>query len=586
MEKLLDDEEIESLSCEICLEQYSKDKRAIIFKCGHTMCDVCSKNSIKLKKCSKCRMEIDEENEENKNYWNNNIVNNIIEFCFFLNINVDCFLSFPLNFKYCEECNIFISNYSFNIHKKLNHKQICFNSKLKSFFEKNKISNNNIIITDKDKYMIYFIYYYQNDFLHKIKYFEVKKNLSLKNGKYKFYGQFLSQSEQSFFTNLIRENKGPIEIKWHKGLLFSKNNKIIIHGYFGFKLTKDNNKEIDFIRNIFGLLSFNNIQFFGFFNLIGNIDDQINMHNFSFKCGILYSKNLEKYYFGEFLRQNIDNNLEDIFEKDLVKGEIFTIKGEGIEIKRIPNIEIVKKNEEGQRNQEEQVIQENQGNQENAIQKSQVNNQEGQIIQENHLEQGNKGSQGDQRNGQIIQSGTDVIRVTPKLNCDNNINDNSNLLLNYEFYLFKYNICFFMEPDNDNSIIIFNINDKNNKDLKIKEGFIFEFQDKSLLEPLKSYKKKDLDIKDNIIKDIEALLNNLIQKCSIKYYNFEFKNGIIINKQEKKYEIIYGTEDRKGRRNIKLIHIYKAKEAAFIKDVLQCLFITRENNTISCCLMV
>ena len=546
MEKLLDENETESLSCDICLEQYTNNKRAIIFKCGHTVCEQCLKPYIKNGKSCKCGMEI---NEKNENHWENKIINNIIDFCFFLNINVNCFLSFPLNFKYCEECNIFISNYSFNIHKKLNHKQICFNSKLKSFFEKNKISNNNIIITDKNKYMIYFIYYYQNDFLHKIKFFELKKNLSFKNGKYKFYGQFISQSEQLFFNNLIRENKGPIEINWYKGLFFSKNNKIIIHGYFGFKLTKDNNKEIDFIRNIFGLLSFNNIQFFGFFNLIGNIDDQINMHNFSFKCGILYSKNLEKYYFGEFLRQNIDNNLEDIFEKDLVKGEIFTIKGEGIEIKRIPNIEIVKKNEEkGQRNQESQAIQENQGD------------------------------QGNERNGQIIQSGTDVFRVTPKLNCDKNINEDSYLLLNYEFYLFKYNICFFMEPDNDNSIIIFNIDDKNNKALNIKEGFIFEFHDKSLLEPLKKYKKKDLDIKDNIIKDIEDLLNNLIQKCSIKYYNFEFKNGIIINKQEKKYEIIYGTEDRKGRRNIKLIHIYKAKETACIKDVLKCLFITRENN--------
>ena len=186
MEKLLDKEETDSLSCEICFEQYSNDKRAIIFKCGHTMCEQCLKQYIKKGTSCKCGMGI---NEENKNHWENKIVNNIIDFCFFLNINVDCFLSFPLNFKYCEECNIFISNYSFNIHKKLNHKQICFNSKLKSFFEKNKISNNNIIITDKNKYMIYFIYYYQNDFLHKTKYFEAKKNLLLKNGKYKFYGQ-------------------------------------------------------------------------------------------------------------------------------------------------------------------------------------------------------------------------------------------------------------------------------------------------------------------------------------------------------------------------------------------------------------
>ena len=577
MEKLLDENETDSLSCEICLEQYSNNKRAIIFKCGHTVCEHCSKNIIERGRwCNRCRMEI---NEENKNHWENKIINNIIDFCFFLNINVDCFLSFPLNFKYCEECNIFISNYSFNIHKKLNHKQICFNSKLKSFFEKNKISNNNIIITDKSKYMIYFIYYYQNDFLHKTKYFEAKKNLLLKNGKYKFYGQFISQSEQLFFNNLIRENKGPIEIKWHKGLFFSKNNKIIIHGYFGFKLTKDNNKEIDFIRNIFGLLSFNNIQFFGFFNLIGNIDDQLNMHNFAFKCGLLYNRNMEKYYFGEFLRQNIDNNLEDIFEKDLVKGEIFTIKGEGIEIKRIPNIEIVKKNEEGQRNQEKQVIQENLGIQGQVNQIVQVN-QESQAIQEN------QGGQGNERNGQIIQSGTDVIRVTPKLNCNKNINEDSYLLLNYEFYLFKYNICFFMEPDNDNSMIIFNIDDKNNKALNIKEGFIFEFHDKSLLEPLKKYKKKDLDIKDNIIKDIEDLLNNLIQKCSIKYYNFEFKNGIIINKQEKNYEVIYETDNRTRRRNIKLIYINKAKETVSIKDVLQCLFIKREYSTITCCLMV
>ena len=592
------DDDIDILLCNICLEVFSNDKKPIILKCGHTFCEICLKEYIKEKKCFFCgylgKIEKNEENKENeeiKIHWENKILKNIVDYCTFLNINVDCFLSLRLDFKYCQDCDTFISNYSFNNHKLLNHNQICFNKVLKSFFEQNKIFNSNIIINDKNKYMIYFLYYYQNDFLHKLKYFDTKKNFSLRNGKYKFYGQFLSQSEQLLYINIIRENKEPFGVKLHKGILFRKNNGLIIHGYFGFK--QINNNEIDLMKNIFGLLSYNNIKFFGFFNIIGNIDNILTMNNFDFKYGILYKQTYEKYYFGEFSRKNLDNNIEDIHEKYLIKGEIFTIKGEDIEIKRIGKISIIKKNPELPK----QILEPSKQIPEPPKQIPEPLKQSSEIIINKSPEQSNyivnyEFSESSNLLNIKIRYLEKYIKIIPREKFDKSNYENFYLLSNSKIYLFNYNIYFIIPLENCNSIIIFNINDESNQKNNIKEGFIFlEFDDKgkNILNKLNTFKKEDLDIPNKIFNTIDEVLNLLIGRCSIEQYDFEFEDDKIINKKKKKFEIIYkNSQDKKIRRDKKIIKIDKLIEDATIQDILPNLFIKTKNEKIICqsCMMV
>ena len=72
MKKFFEDldffDDFNSIMCEICLENYSKDKPAQIMKCGHSICKGCLNNLIKTNQilCSKCR--IPKEKEEKKRY--------------------------------------------------------------------------------------------------------------------------------------------------------------------------------------------------------------------------------------------------------------------------------------------------------------------------------------------------------------------------------------------------------------------------------------------------------------------------------------------------------------------------------------
>ena len=139
-----DFENNESISCGICLEIYSNEKIPMILKCSHTLCKNCLNGILKKENpsCPICKMEIKKnqnENDTNGVLSENKIVLNLVDLCTFLNTDVDAFLSFPLNFKYCEKCQIFITNYSFISHKSLKHKLLSFDNTLKLFIEK-KIS--------------------------------------------------------------------------------------------------------------------------------------------------------------------------------------------------------------------------------------------------------------------------------------------------------------------------------------------------------------------------------------------------------------------------------------------------------------
>ena len=318
-------------SCCICLEKYSKENIPMILKCSHTICKKCINSFLKNEnpKCPNCNMVIEKNRNENDILWENKIILNLLDLCNFLNIDVNSFLSFPLNFKYCETCHFYISNYSFASHKSLKHKLISFNKQLKLFFENNfnkKISN---ISLDTNKYIIILLYYYKSAFLPNYKYFEVKKSIIIGNSQFKFYGQIANDNILS--SNLTRSE---LEGKCHKGVLINKEKGLLIHGYFFIKI--QNKKYL--ISKILGLLSYKEIIFYGFIKINNNNKEDIIIEDFILECGLLYDK---KYYFGVFneaymktylLNRNDNNNSN---KKILIKGEIISLKDDGVEVEEI-----------------------------------------------------------------------------------------------------------------------------------------------------------------------------------------------------------------------------------------------------------
>ena len=320
MNQLLNSE-LDSLCCQICMEPYKDNKKALITLCSHSFCNTCMKN---LKQCPLCRAKIKENNKEKLYYWENNIVLNLIEYCEFLNINADIFLNFPLEFKFCEQCNFFVTNYSYNYHRYINHNLINYHKKIKLFFEKYDMRDKYTNIDDKNKFLTFFLYIYQNPFLTQLKYFQVKNSFCLCETEFKFFGQSLSPIENNLLNKIsdVKVKNGPE--KWLKGVLLNKKCGIIIHGYFKIKANNYGKCEID--NKIFGFLNLAGINFFGFFEINNFAKKIYNQDDFNILCGILFHNN--SYNFGEFTQNKIS------------KGEIFNLKEEGIEIKRIPRLTI------------------------------------------------------------------------------------------------------------------------------------------------------------------------------------------------------------------------------------------------------
>lgn len=320
----------ESISCEICLENYSKEKIPIILKCSHTLCKNCLNDILKKEnpKCPNCNMEIKKNQNEidiNGVLWENKIVLNLVDLCNFLNTDVNIFLSFPLNFKYCKNCKIFITNYSFISHISLKHKLLSFNKILKLFFENN-------IPLENNKYMMILLYYYKSAFLPNFKYFEVKKSFNIGNSQSKFYGQIVN--DNILFSNLIKNQKNNLGEKLHKGVLINKEKGLLIHGYFFIYI--QNQEKL--ISKILGLLSYKEIKFYGFIKISENNKEKLSIEDFILEFGLLYDK---KYYFGIFNEEYMkkyflnrdDNNNSN--KNILKKGEIISLKDDGVEVEEI-----------------------------------------------------------------------------------------------------------------------------------------------------------------------------------------------------------------------------------------------------------
>ena len=596
----LEDEEL--IICDVCLELYSKDKKAFIFKCGHTFCKNCLDIGIKKKECPNCRMKITDTENITNLYWENKAIDYLSELCNLVNIKTEFLFSLPLSFKYCEQCQFFITNYSFNTHKKYNHTLTLFEQKLQIFFNINKIWDNNEIIEDRDKNIFFFIYYYQSHYLHKIKYFILTINFYLKGKRYKFYGQSIDSSEHYIFLKIKKYGKNDqISGKWHKGVLINRNNSLVIHGYFLFRTINEYEVELD--NPIFGLLSFKDIQFFGFFNLIYNTkEDILDYKNIILICGIFYFDNY--YYFGKFKNKNINfiledenkNNLDININKILEKGEILIIKGDEIEVKRVPKPKILNP-KTGQIPLIKYIYEENSDN----FIKKEINNKKEIIIIFPKITEKEKVAKPEKsiiyfydektENMNKIEANNkdDKIAIIPK---NKKIYNNFQLLSNSRISLDKYKVNMNIDNKNGNSIIIFKTTDENNNNNSYyKEGFSFEFneEDKSLLDKIKNMKKNELDEPDNIFRSINELFDIKIQNCIIKNYDYEIKNGKIIGQKEKKFEFVYDSnKSNKRKRNTKIILIKEKIENAQIKDILPNLFIQSANNeNISCtCIII
>ena len=204
-----EDENEDMFDCPICLTSYINPK---LLKCSHTLCENCLNDIIKKGKdnplCPICKASI-KVNE----IIDNSQINRIMNFYNSMNNCTDIFINFPLKFKYCSDCKIFITNYSFKKHKKEKHILFSFDKVLQSFFEK----KDNVY----DKDILFVLFFYSNPFLHEIKYIKINGNaLNLCNNKYIFFRNILDmkRSEEnscdcSFFSSsfcwsifLIRRN--------------------------------------------------------------------------------------------------------------------------------------------------------------------------------------------------------------------------------------------------------------------------------------------------------------------------------------------------------------------------------------------
>ena len=296
----MDDVEIEDLfSCPICSEIFID---AMLLQCSHTLCKACLDRILKTNSlCPTCKRPIDKDK-----IIPNPLLNRIVKFYLLLKNCTDVFLNFPLKFKYCVDCKVFITNYTFKKHKMEKHYLFTFDKIFQSYFEGKNINFNN------DMFIV--LYFYLNPFLHEIKCLEQKGNtFYFGNNNFIFNGKQRNFEENKFLMKLMKNKYKYVDseaIKWYKGTLIKRKNWFFIHGFFLIILLK-----LIYIKKT----------------------EPLEIKDFTLDCGILFNKN---YYFGKFNDINIETlskiDKDDFNIKILNGGEIFYPKGENnIEIKII-----------------------------------------------------------------------------------------------------------------------------------------------------------------------------------------------------------------------------------------------------------
>ena len=514
----MEDNEYEDLFvCSICFGDFNDP---IMLDCSHVYCQKCINPFLKKEnsKCPLCQKVINKEGIRK-----DALIIIIMKLYNLLNNCTDVFINFPLNFKYCQECEVFITNYSYKKHKNEKHNLLTFDKVLQLYFEGKKKF-------DKNMFMV--LYFYLNPFLHEIKYLKDDKNSNifyLGNNEYIFYKKMVNHQENKFLMDLMKDEINEIGcIKWFKGTLIHRKNWLFIHGYFLIKIIEG---QLHILPKIFGFLNYKKIKFFGLIKLNKksiNKTDSLKIKDFIFHCGLLYDND---YYFGEFNEINISNLLiiENNGLNNLKEGEILYVKKEGIELK------IIKSKKE----------------KEKKIQKI-----------ENKLKYLN--------NLCIFFEYKDItlqIEIKP-FYIQKDKNGNNQLFEEYELINCKINFINYKRTlifdKIENSIYIFK-NEEENKSLDIfktkviyinlKEDKLLFSQMKKLL--IKNINNENIEDKRNFCNNLKKILETKVIDCNTNYYISEIKNGEI-NKNENNYYEISGCDvfqKIKGK-NLKDKHIH------------------------------
>ena len=387
--------------------------------------------------------------------------------------------------------------------------------------------------------MTILLYYYKSAFLPNYKYFEVKNSFSFDNPQFKFYGQIVN--DNILYSNLIKKSKTKIEGKFHKGVLINKEKGLLIHGYF---FIKNQNQKL-LISKILGLLSYKKIRFYGFIKINQNNNGKLNFEDFTLEYGLLYDK---QYYFGIFNEKymkkyllNIDDNSN---ENILTKGEIISLKNDGVEVKEIkkklpdelPKIQI-------QRIKKPIDIQ----------------------IRNSIIE---------------IKNEKEYISIEPlSKGIDININNFNYFYLNEcNIYLSKYDgkqFNYLIQIKNQNSILIINyFNGTLINNINYQEGYLIDFiQNQSELNSLYCLTLKN--IIDNgyyLVENLHKLLKTEIKYCKMEYCYFQNINNSFVKIDKKYFEINpYFIKEIKNNKSSISEKIYRENDVlnvAKIEDIL------------------
>lgn len=334
MEKILLNilDENDSLKCNVCLNEYNeKEYIPICLNCGHSSCLDCLNGMGKKQKndfkCAKCNIKVKIENK--KDLIDNIIILKIIKiFKSFKQINFKSLLK--LNFCYCRNCDLFLTNFSAPIHYSINH---LLEPISKYTFENFTfiLENKNIRISPIIKFYI-IIYFFQNPYINKFNDFTIKESFSYNNNYFIFYGITIDDKENFFDTKqtllyqflefALLNNKDKSKNSIKKGYLIGNNGENLI----GFFVMNDNKKVL---YKALGIINYNNIAFFGFIDFYTNIKKSY----FSFDIGLL--DNEKSIFFGIF-----SNNIE-FPNFELQEGEIINFFNNGkFNIIKKKNVEI------------------------------------------------------------------------------------------------------------------------------------------------------------------------------------------------------------------------------------------------------
>ncbi len=527
-------EDNECFTCNVCNNDFNQNEYfPICLNCGHSFCLICLEQIGKKQKtdfkCSKCNIKVKIENK--KDLIDNIIIVNILKI---ININPINFKSLlKLNFCYCKNCNLFLTNFSVSIHYSINHFLEPISKYTFDYF-KFILENKNKGINAQIK--LYFVlYFFQNPYINKFTNFSIEESLSYNNNYFLFYGKTLKKEKNFFkikkslyqFLEFTLSNN-----KWEKNYLIKKgyligNNKEFLIGYFLI------NEDKNLLYKGLGLLTYENIAFFGFLDFYTNIKKT----NFSFDIGML--DNDKSIFYGIF-----SNNIE--FPKfELQEGEIINFMNNGqynVMKKTNQNTQIsenIDKNEFFQYSEnstlykivftEIMIKSKNDLNVEIGINKNDKSLNYIKIISKEQ-----------------INEISNNIMIIPFYKKNSNVLDT--LLINCEIFLLKYNINFRLNNEKNAFIFYETINKNYFEGYLIKESNVNLF-----LKEIEKIKLQDVIYSvDSIYDFIESLISSQLINFLISYqvFNQHFKfqkylGYILFNSIHN--EMIYFFDDKKKK---------------------------------------